>query len=229
MISIGYLPAALAFAFALLSMLTRTTDSTQVGLRRITRAGWLFVVLSAVSFVLGLIAIHSSHVTAQKRQIVANMARVWIADSIATLLRPLCGETMESGLQPSALFAHLAERNLRLVGQDRAVKWIPEGRIVARATIFTPATAFDEPFEVYDRYISAGQQFATQTLGLFGQYFSEEEIIATSTLLADPFLNLDYSLTPFLDYLEDRSGLPTEVRGRNLLPACCSASIGRKH
>ncbi len=201
--AVDYIPSVLAFAFALLGILTRTKNDTKVGFRKVTRGGWMFLLLSVVSLLFGLFTINSSHVTAQKRQVVANMVRITLSDSIATLIRPLCGSGLDSELQPSALFKLLvSEDNLREVGQDRTVKWITEGRIIARPTLLTPAMPFDEPYELYDHYISSGQNSLMQSLSLFGQYLTEEEIIAVLTLLSDPFLNLDYRLEHRSDYFE---------------------------
>ena len=197
-----YVPACLAFAFALLGIFTTTKDESRTGLRRTTAAGWFFVILSFLSLLLGVYWTIRSHEELAKRATVGEIARGRIVGGLELLVKPLCGDALGS-TDASEVFETLAsEQNLSNVGRQRAVKGEETGGLLVATTKRLPYQDFREPYQLYEHYIASGLRLLMDTLGVFGTYLAEEEIIAVSTLLEDGFLNGDYRLPGKITYFE---------------------------
>ena len=201
---LDYLPAFLAFTFGVLGVVTKTKDNSKSGIHQITKAGWLFIFLSATSLVFGGYTISAKQVTLEKRAIIADIAREWIVGGISLILKPLCGnDSVYQETEPAAIFANLAsEDNISEVGKQRAKKqaWVG-GKILSSSSLL-PYKTFDEIYQLHDYYVSEGESIVMRTLGSFGTYLSEDEIIPISTLLSDSFLNNDYKLSGKLPYFD---------------------------
>ena len=135
------------------------------------------------------------------------------------ILRPLCGvDQAFATSDTSDLFAILqSDENLAAVSEQRAIAFQGSvGRIVSQISTL-PYRDFENLFELNDFYISEGRERVEDMLSSFGGYLSDDEIIAISTLLSDPFLNSDYVLsglttTYFAQGLDDERRTGQESR-----------------
>ena len=59
MAALDFIPALLAFTFAVLGIVGRTKDDTKTGTKKVTKVGWLFLVLSAVTMALGVYSVRA--------------------------------------------------------------------------------------------------------------------------------------------------------------------------
>ena len=235
---LDYLPAFLALTFAALGVIARTKDDSRSGIHRITRAGWLFLFLSATAFCYGAYAIQETHIKKSKRDVIAHIARDRIVDGINLMLKPLCGvdRVFDEAEIGTTFKAVRSIENLSKVGKKRSVIWQGTGGYLVQRSNLVPFQAFEEPYELYDFYVSEGRKTVTATLSYFGTYLSEDELIAVSKLLADAFLNGDYNLsgktTFFLMGLEDekttRHKSPWNTLGLHYFDAIYEGSTARE-
>lgn len=196
--TLDYLPALLAFVFALLAAFSKTRREEKRGILSITLAGWSFILLSAISLVYGVIVVNQIHDTQAKQEIIADIARRWTMDGLTFLLFPLCGkDEVSSDVDISTTFKMLrSKENLSLAGKKRTVNWpgLDGGTIFPFRTSI-PRKGFKQPYQLYDYYIAQGESYILRALNTFGMYLSEEEIIAISVVLSDGFLNGRYKLS----------------------------------
>lgn len=218
MLLLDYLPALLAFLFAILATLSKTKDQTKSGIRSITRSGWCLVVLSMISLLYGGFAIHQTHDIQSKREVIAGIARNWMVNGVNLLLKPLCGTpNITTSTDTAAKYrAFRSRENLDKVGKQRAVQRPGMGGLVSMPTSLTPYHAFEEPYQLYDYIIRRGEDAVMRALRLFGTHLTEEEIIAVSTLLSDEFLNGNYRLAGKTMYFE--LGLEDERKSQETSP-----------
>lgn len=209
---LDYVPSILAFAFAVLALVGKTTDDKRHGIRKVTTIGWVVLSLSIFSLGLGLFTIYSKHIALDKRAAVAELTRARLTQGIALMLRPFCRvDELNSKLEIPRLFAVMrSDANLKAVGKARTVKWPGMGGRVVAGSKLLPYEMFDEVYQLLDFYIAEGERMTKETLSSFGGYLSEDEIITLSTLLSDGFLNGEYRLSGKLDYFQQ--GLKDEKR-----------------
>jgi len=215
---LDYAPAILAFIFAMLGIFTKTKDDSKTGLGRVTKAGWFFLLLSAVSFALGAYTIRAKHIALEKRSIVAGIARDRIADGVALLVRPFCASDPAfetTGIDGLFLTISSGE-NLEALGRKRTVSVNGMGERVVSGATNLPYSEFEELYQLFDFYVLSGKEIISSTLDSFGGYLSEDEIISVSSLLSDPFLNDDYILRGKIGYFE--LGLSDEAESGGTSP-----------
>ena len=209
---LDYAPLFFAFTLAVLGVLGNSKDESKSGIKAITGIGWMVILLSGLLLFVGSISISNRHVTRQTERLIANNMRPRLATGIELIVKPLCGKSEEfsKDILTKDIFELLeSDENLKLVGLRRTVRRFSGGSIIA----FWPGIktrTFDEPYEVYDYYITEGKLMVEDTLNTFGRYFSEDEIVALSRLLLDDFLNTGYHLSERKMYF--RAGLSDEQR-----------------
>ena len=191
---LDYVPAVLAFVFALLGILTKTTDESRPVRARITFAGWLFLGLSVIPLALGVASVRAAHRVAKERTEVADIARSRLMEGIALLVRPLCGGNVETTDVRRAFATLRSEDNLREVGRRRTVPWRDMGGLQVGGSPLVPSQAFREDYRLYEYYVSSGQRLVMEALDIYGSYLSNEEFITVSTLMSDRFLHGRYRL-----------------------------------
>lgn len=199
---LDYIPAVLAFVFALLGILTKTTDESRPVRARITFAGWLFLCLSVIPLGLGVASVRATHRLASERAEVADIARSRLAEGITLLVRPLCGSNVEATGVRRAFATLRSEDNLREVGRRRTVPWRDMGGLRVAGSRLVPSQAFREDYRLYEYYISSGQRLVMEALDIYGAYLSNEEFITVSTLMSDRFLHGSYRLAGAEFYFE---------------------------
>lgn len=215
---LDYAPAILAFVFAMLGIFAKTKDDSKSGLHRVTKAGWFFLFLSALSFSLGVYTIRAKHLALDKRYIVAGIARDRLADGVSLVLRPFCAsDPAFAATGIDNLFSTISSsENLEALGRTRTVKASGTGGMVVAGASALPYQEFEESYQLLDFYVSGGKQLISSTLDSFGGYLSEDEIISMSVLLSDAFLNENYILSGKLGYFEE--GLSDEAKSGGTSP-----------
>ncbi len=183
---IDYIPGVVAFAAAALATFGGDkTAKSQRGLRRLTRVGWLAIILAIIALIAGAAVTYRSQQALAEQERQRKVLRSIADTEVRLALRTLTGWFFmlvgDDGPEARFILAppHILDRDKILAAQEIDIRKPME--------IFSPATSW---IELLESSTTRGSQQLTQALQIYAPYLDPGTLELISELRTSEFLIL---------------------------------------